>query len=99
MIAECLARPVLVERLLNESQAHGRRLAGESKRWWPGNPETQVTLTIAALSANYALPVIASPSAGCTDDMWTPTSVANAPVGRELQTAVWTGSEMIIWGG
>jgi Kelch motif len=100
VIAECLVRSVLVERLLNESQAHDRRLAaGESNRSWPDNPETQVSLTIAAVSANYALPVIASPSGGCTDDMWTPTSVANAPVERELQTAVWTGSEMIIWGG
>ena len=37
VIAECLVRPVLVERLLNEYQAHDRRLAaGESKRSWPG---------------------------------------------------------------
>jgi N-acetylneuraminic acid mutarotase len=32
-------------------------------------------------------------------DNWTATSTANAPTGRELHTAVWTGSAMIIWGG
>jgi len=30
---------------------------------------------------------------------WTPTNTTNAPAGRELHTAVWTGSEMIVWGG
>src|SRR5262252_2785419 len=35
----------------------------------------------------------------CTDDTWTPTSITNAPDGRMLPTAVWTGSEMIVWGG
>jgi len=32
-------------------------------------------------------------------DSWTPTSTTNAPTGRENPTAVWTGSEMIVWGG
>jgi N-acetylneuraminic acid mutarotase len=30
---------------------------------------------------------------------WTPMSTVNAPAGRRLHTAVWTGNEMIIWGG
>jgi N-acetylneuraminic acid mutarotase len=37
--------------------------------------------------------------AGCTDDSWTTTSITKAPAGRNSQTAVWTGSEMIVWGG
>jgi N-acetylneuraminic acid mutarotase len=32
-------------------------------------------------------------------DSWYTTSVANAPGGRYGHTAIWTGSEMIIWGG
>src|SRR5262249_46203653 len=32
-------------------------------------------------------------------DDWTATSATNAPVGREFHTAVWTGTEMIVWGG
>src|SRR5206468_4419545 len=99
VIAECLARPVLAERLLTEFYAHDRRFDGESKRSWLGNAETQVPVAMAAVSANYTLPVIASPSGGCTDDTWTPTSLSDAPDPRYDHTAVWTGSEMIVWGG
>ena len=35
----------------------------------------------------------------CTDDAWTATSTTNAPSARYIQTMVWTGSEMIVWGG
>ena len=53
----------------------------------------------AVSSSHYTLPVIASPSGGCTDDTWTPTGITNAPDPRRNHTAVWTGSEMIVWGG
>ena len=96
VIAECLARPVLVGRTLATVESLRQRL--ESRR---ARAERQVPVTMAAVSANYTLPVIASPSGGCTDDTWTRggTSVTNAPDARELHTAVWTGSEMIVWGG
>jgi N-acetylneuraminic acid mutarotase len=71
----------------------------EPLRSWLAKAETQVPVTMAAISANYALPVIASPSVACTDDTWTPTSLTNAPTQRFDHTAVWTGSEMIVWGG
>ena len=32
-------------------------------------------------------------------DSWRPTSTANAPSPRFGHTAIWTGSEMIVWGG
>jgi N-acetylneuraminic acid mutarotase len=32
-------------------------------------------------------------------DVWTATSTINAPLPRQSQTAVWTGSRMIVWGG
>ena len=32
-------------------------------------------------------------------DSWTATTTANAPTARFNHTAVWTGSEMIVWGG
>ena len=32
-------------------------------------------------------------------DTWTETSTADAPDARHSHTAVWTGSEMIVWGG
>src|SRR5207249_3442542 len=182
VIAECLARPVLAERLLSELYAHDQRFHGELKRraeaelrahgsvrqmkqtsgmytemewmksdsadpveaavspaqptrlpsqkpadtknanavmmkgkdrlklatvaWlkeplrsWLAKAEAQAPVTMAAVSTNYTLPMISSPSGGCTDDTWTPTSLTNAPIARSGHTAVWTGSEMIVWGG
>jgi N-acetylneuraminic acid mutarotase len=32
-------------------------------------------------------------------DAWTPTSTSGAPIARRLHTGVWTGQEMLIWGG
>jgi N-acetylneuraminic acid mutarotase len=32
-------------------------------------------------------------------DSWTATSLVNVPAARGYSTAVWTGSEMIVWGG
>jgi N-acetylneuraminic acid mutarotase len=32
-------------------------------------------------------------------DSWMATSTTNAPVGRQDCSVVWTGSEMIVWGG
>ena len=32
-------------------------------------------------------------------DTWTATSTSNAPTARRSHTAVWTGTEMVVWGG
>ena len=50
------------------------------------------------MSDVYKLPEILIPL-GAADDTWSSTSIVNAPEGRESHTAIWTGSEMIIWGG
>jgi hypothetical protein len=100
VIAECLARPLLAKRSLTEVYARDRTLSSDSKRPWVDSAKTQVPITMAAVSRpNYTLPVIAAPAGGCTDDTWTATNTSNAPAAREVHTAVWTGSEMIIWGG
>ena len=91
VIAECLARPLLAERTL--------ATVAPLKESRVAKPKTQVPVTMAAVSANYTLPVIASPSSGCIDDVWFPTSTTSAPDARTVFTAVWTGTEMIIWGG
>src|SRR6476620_3238052 len=90
VIAECLARPLLSERLLanfardkkplDSAQAGARKLMAEA-------------------SARYTLPIISGAPNGCINDTWTATSTTNAPSGRWAHTAVWTGSEMIVWGG
>src|SRR5439155_470394 len=43
--------------------------------------------------------ILRAAASPCADDTWTPTSVISAPDGRQLHTAIWTGSEMIVWGG
>jgi N-acetylneuraminic acid mutarotase len=71
----------------------------EPLRLWMTKAETQVLLRMAAVNADYTLPLISSASVACTDDTWTATSTINAPAARRRHTAVWTGSEMIVWGG
>src|SRR5207245_3812314 len=34
-----------------------------------------------------------------TTNTWTATSTTSAPAARYVHTAVWTGNEMILWGG
>ena len=63
---------------------------------WLARAGEQIAKTMPALSANYTLPAI-SDGAGCEDDTWSAT--AAPPDARFGHTAVWTGGEMIIWGG
>ncbi len=84
VIAECLSRPLVAERLL----AHSRR---KQVKQTSGSYQQ-----VAAATSGYHLPLVSN---GCTDDTWTPTSTADAPSARAGHTAVWTGSEMIVWGG
>jgi hypothetical protein len=86
VIAECLARPLLAERLLTQS-------GSEQVKQTSGTYER-----VLAATGDYSLPSI-SDDAGCTNDTWTATSTDGAPSARRNHTAVWTGSEMIIWGG
>src|SRR5438094_776990 len=87
VIAECLARPELAERLLADS------LANQVKQ------TSQTYNQIGAATVSYRLPTISDPADGCTDDTWAATSVINAPLARIEHTAIWTGSEMIVWAG
>jgi N-acetylneuraminic acid mutarotase len=93
VIAECLARPVLAERLIADLSAQDQTRQGEA-------PQTEVlrSMSVATTLAQviYTLPEIADT---CTDDRWTATTTTNAPLARYRHTAVWTGTEMIVWGG
>jgi Galactose oxidase, central domain len=91
VIAECLARPALVERDLAIAESRRPSLEGSQAK--------VKTKSRYVPNANYALPTISDGTTGCTPDTWTPTSITNAPAARGVHTAVWTGSEMIVWGG
>jgi len=103
VIAECLARPILAERLIASSAvAAGVSLASSVVAGVPPASRNSFAADTAAStgkdSVAYSLPEISVPL-DCVNDTWTPTTVTNAPAAREAHAAVWTGSEMIIWGG
>ena len=97
VIAECLARPALSERLMsgfyemnpppgNELKQHGQvSLQSQS-----AGGESNTVFT------GYSLPALADTANTC-DDGWS--SLTDLPARRANHTAVWTGSEMIVWGG
>src|SRR5207249_6601188 len=93
VIAECLAGPALAERFLTNFYANDQ----ERFFSWQARGVSQMPKVVA--SDNYTLPAISDDPNGCTDDTWTGTSVTNAPTARSVHTAVWTGTEMIVWGG
>lgn len=97
VVAECLARPALSNSLVRDLDAHDQRLYGQLKRD-AQSVETKTRNVMAATRASYSLPTI-SDAANCSDDTWTATSTTNNPTARAGHTAVWTGSEMIVWGG
>jgi N-acetylneuraminic acid mutarotase len=101
VIAECLARPVLEERLVaNPPVVAGLSPAPRSLFAADTAASTENGINATNLNkATYTLPAIANPSGSCTDDTWTTISTTNAPAARASHTAVWTGSEMIVWGG
>jgi N-acetylneuraminic acid mutarotase len=113
VIAECLVRPALAEHLPTNSDAYAQRRqhvehdhlpdpAVDTRKEPLGSgiaiTEHEVDRAIPESTGNYTLPQIASDGA-CIIDTWTPSGTANAPSGRSLHTAIWTGSEMIVWGG
>jgi N-acetylneuraminic acid mutarotase len=83
VIAESLARPTLIERMLIDSSGK------------------QIGKTTGMPTAKYTLPALASLNIGGeydpTTDTWVMTG--GAPSARASHSAVWTGTEMIVWGG
>ncbi len=80
----------------NNGQASPTKRSGETRIWtgseaiiWGGFDDSP-SLGVTNTGARY------SPFT----DHWTPTSLeGSCPTPRDLHTAVWTGSEMIVWGG
>ncbi|MBI1761087.1 MAG: hypothetical protein HYR56_06580 [Acidobacteria bacterium] len=68
------------------------------EEWWRG-VRGALDVAVDAPGWAYRLPEIAAVAVPCGSDGWTATSTTGAPSVRTGHTAVWTGSEMIIWGG
>src|SRR5260370_910507 len=96
VIAECLARPVLAERLIAALSVQDQARHVES----PQTDELRAMSVATTLGqVVYTLPEIADAGDPQCTDQWGVTSTTNAPTARDRHTAVWTGSEMIVWGG
>ncbi|MEN3334798.1 MAG: hypothetical protein V7641_4163 [Blastocatellia bacterium] len=64
--------------------------------WWDGE-KAKIAFDEATVSDyRFSLSQASAPTS-CTDDTWTATQ--GPPAARSNHTAVWTGSEMFIWGG
>src|SRR5262245_31870063 len=97
VVAECFARPRLAERLIADFSPQD-----ETRRIESPQADALRTEPVATASGQvvYTLPNITETSdAPCTDDTWNLITPTNGPTARYSQTAVWTGSEMIVWGG
>src|SRR5262249_16618328 len=98
IIAECLARPSIADRLIHKRYASLKPFHSQTKRnfekwWW--DEKFRLTSNIVEPSFSYHLKSSLT-SANCTDDPWT--SMQAPAQARSDHTAVWTGSEMIVWG-
>ena len=88
VIAECLARPVLADRLVKRLSLPDQQLRGEMSQ-----------IATKQISRCYTLPEIGTPSTSCAPDSWLRIENGAPPDPRESYTVVWTGTEMIVWGG
>src|SRR4029453_7454753 len=86
VIAECLARPAVAERLVTNLSCNDRDPFHTSR----ASAENQMAKLITAVSPNYKLPTMSGAPNGCTNDTWTATSTTNAPSPRDGYPAVWT---------
>src|SRR5262245_44879357 len=105
LIQECIARPVLVDRLARSS------FAGDGfETWWktvePSLDERSVRAVADSVELTRPVAIDRSeppsgkaPEAACAGAMWGSTSMGHVPQGRSNASAVWTGSAMIVWGG
>jgi uncharacterized protein (TIGR03437 family) len=99
IIAECLARQLLAERELHVLSEGCGIIDAELERLLNAFPIIPLDfLKSSAESFAFQLPELRIAANPC-GVAWTPTSIAGAPNGRTMNTAIWTGTEMIIWGG
>jgi N-acetylneuraminic acid mutarotase len=95
VIAETIARPALAERLARNAFERDSRFAGRSFDEWWQTSRSSFPAAIDEPDFAYTLAFIApdAPSA----DSWAPTQAL--PEGSMHATTIWTGAEMIVWGG
>jgi len=114
LIAECLARPLVAERRVAALDAHDESLHCAQRRdleasfesldgayedWArevvPRRPRPDLAIPPPPMGYTTDRSLLLD----CNYDRWSPTTTVNAPSARMSHTAIWTGAEMIVWGG
>ncbi|GEM_PF-1332471 len=67
-------------------------------QWWD-EAQPGLSLDVQATAFVFRLPQSAAVPEQCEGEAWTATNISGAPATRNGHAAVWTGSEMIVWGG
>lgn len=78
-----------------ESLVFKKKSFGE---WWTAQSAMVPLASPVVGGAEYAVAAAPLPAVACTSE-WKATNLAGAPSARYSHTAVWTGAEMIVWGG
>ena len=95
LVAECLARPALAERLVLNWSSGGCEEIGSDLI---SNLGTLGGLSIQKDSpTGYNLPEVTE--FGACNEGWSNGSLDDQADPREMHSAIWTGSELIVWGG
>ena len=94
VIAECLVRPILAERLIADLSSQ----EPNSARWIPADRRAPCDVDGNDVRASCLYSAGNCQRGACTD-RWGATSIFHVFSARGGHTAVWTGSEMIVWGG
>jgi N-acetylneuraminic acid mutarotase len=90
LILECLVRPVVVDRLI--------RSFAPSDENAQAPPVDSIRAGLASSPGHVDAPT--QPSSTCIPpDTWDPGALDDAPTPREGHASVWTGSQMLVWGG
>ena len=115
LIQECLVRPILTERLLRnlvasdepaaEVDAHGPDRQRAWEAWWRGAEArldpgpVAVVATAWSPAAHLPAPAPSAPAGCAAANTWNNASLDDDPEPRDDVAAVWTGTEMLAWGG
>jgi N-acetylneuraminic acid mutarotase len=98
LIAETLVREALVDRETRDLYTAETAPDGKAPSfgtWWMDH-RASFPASVAPSDGPFTLPD--APETICTSDTWQSTA-PDLPAPRMSPTAVWTGSEMIVWGG
>jgi hypothetical protein len=111
LLLECFARPVLADRMARSFQSLDPTIEASWDEWLAEvRPRLHPERVAAVATARESLPAPRSrgrPTLATTEateaclanDTWNNQSLDDFPEGRLDPAAVWTGTEMIVWGG